>query len=203
MKKLLLILLLCSPCLASGPKYSFEDPKLNDELDNIYKDIGSNLSGDVRISSVTISTMTITNLKGATNGSNPCATCVGFQIRSAIDSGSTINCGTSNQYFDITSIVLTPGRWLLFALVGNSLNGATETQAGGCIGTATGNNGANCSTADTEVDGLPATAVTNVYYVVPGYYTSVSANTTIYLKGYCLYSAGTPKAFGRINAIRL
>ncbi len=37
--KLLLILLLASPLWASGPRYSYSDPRLNDEMANIYKDI--------------------------------------------------------------------------------------------------------------------------------------------------------------------
>ena len=36
---LLIILFLTSPCMAKGPKYNFDNPRLNDEMENIYKDI--------------------------------------------------------------------------------------------------------------------------------------------------------------------
>lgn len=61
--KYLLMLLLASPCLASGPKYKYSDPKLDDEINNIYHDIESVTKGDVRISSVTISTLSVTSIK--------------------------------------------------------------------------------------------------------------------------------------------
>lgn len=65
MRKLLLILLLASPCLAGGPKWNYSDPKLNDEMGNIYKDIPNVLKGNVRISSVTIGTMTASSISVA------------------------------------------------------------------------------------------------------------------------------------------
>ncbi len=63
MRKLLFILLLCSPwnVLGAGPKYHYEDSNLNDEMSNIYKDIPNVLKGDVRISSVTIASATVTS----------------------------------------------------------------------------------------------------------------------------------------------
>jgi len=62
-KKILLLLLLSSPCLAGGPKYRYTDPKLDDEINQIYHDIESVTKGDVRISSVTISTLSVTSIK--------------------------------------------------------------------------------------------------------------------------------------------
>lgn len=64
MKKILLILFISSSAWGAGPKYAFSDPRLNDELTNIYKDIASLLKGSVRISSVTISSSIVSgNLK--------------------------------------------------------------------------------------------------------------------------------------------
>lgn len=48
LKKLLLILLLSSVCIASGPKYSFQDPHLEDEFVNVYKDISSILRSNTK-----------------------------------------------------------------------------------------------------------------------------------------------------------
>jgi len=39
MKKLIFILI-CTPAMALGPKYSYQDPKLNDEFVNVYYNIG-------------------------------------------------------------------------------------------------------------------------------------------------------------------
>lgn len=61
MKTLILILGLSASCFASGPKYVFEDPKMNDELTNVYKDLATILKGSVRISSMTVSSLTVTS----------------------------------------------------------------------------------------------------------------------------------------------
>lgn len=49
MKTLLLVLLLASSAAAKGPKWSYSDPKLNDEMTNIYHDIGAVLGGTAQI----------------------------------------------------------------------------------------------------------------------------------------------------------
>ena len=56
-------LLLSLPCLAGGPKYRYQDAKLDDEINNIYHDIESILKGDVRIASATISNLTYTGFQ--------------------------------------------------------------------------------------------------------------------------------------------
>lgn len=62
MKKLLLLLLLMAvPALAKGPKHNFQDPLMNDEMNNIYKDIQF-----PKISYGSASTMTITQLNVST-----------------------------------------------------------------------------------------------------------------------------------------
>ncbi|SRR6266700_979301 len=54
MRKTLFLLFLACPLWASGPKYNYQDPHLNDEMVNIYKDIGTILRGNVRINSSTL-----------------------------------------------------------------------------------------------------------------------------------------------------
>lgn len=36
-----MLMLVASPLFATGPKYNFKDPKMNDELVNVYHDIGA------------------------------------------------------------------------------------------------------------------------------------------------------------------
>lgn len=40
-RTVILIALLASTVSAAGPKYNYRDPKLNDEIENIYHDIGN------------------------------------------------------------------------------------------------------------------------------------------------------------------
>lgn len=65
MIKNLLILLLPSVVLAGGPKYKYENPKLNDEVESVYHDIRNVLNGTIgplTISSATISSATVSAL---------------------------------------------------------------------------------------------------------------------------------------------
>lgn len=89
--KYLLMLLLASPCLASGPKYRYQDAKLDDEINNIYFDIGSVLKGDVRIASATISNLTYT----------------GFQSTSAFSTWAAYTPTVSNN----TNVSIREGFW--------------------------------------------------------------------------------------------
>lgn len=86
MKKILLILLLAAPAFSSCPKYSFKDPLVNDEMDNMCHEINSVLRGNVRISSVTISSLTVTNISGPfTNWVAYTPTLTGFGTATNID----------------------------------------------------------------------------------------------------------------------
>lgn len=73
-KKILFILFLSSICSAAGPKYVFQDPKLNDELSNVYHDIGNTLKSNVRISSSTMNGQIDMNSHKIINLSNGTAT---------------------------------------------------------------------------------------------------------------------------------
>ncbi len=59
--KTLLFILLSTSCMAAGPKYNFTDPKLNDELQNVYFDIRNVLNGStVTIRNLSVSSITVT-----------------------------------------------------------------------------------------------------------------------------------------------
>jgi len=58
-----MLFLLASPCLANGPKNTFQDPKMNDELLNVYHDIGNTLNmSTVTIRALSVSTITATSI---------------------------------------------------------------------------------------------------------------------------------------------
>jgi len=124
MKKLFLILLLASPVLA-GKKYGFQDPKLNDELDNNYKEHqypswvyakGSsmtvtqlNVSSAAFSGSLNMGTNKITNLAAgvastdAANVSQLTASTV-FQVVHGTSSAST---GTTSATYQTTGLTAT------------------------------------------------------------------------------------------------
>lgn len=151
MRKMFLILLLTSPCLASGPKYNFSDSKLVDEFVNVYKDIGNVLKGNVRISSATITTLTVGTItstgtigkivqivNGTTNGSTSTTSTsfvntgltVTITPRSASDNILII---VASNYFDNTGV--------FFACV--TLN----SSVGGDLGSGAGSVGYACTVA--------------------------------------------------------
>lgn len=72
MKKLLLIMLIASPCFAGGPKWNYSDAHLNDEMNNIYKDeeFPSIINGRASTMTVTylnVSTITAKSIQGITD----------------------------------------------------------------------------------------------------------------------------------------
>lgn len=80
-----MILLLAAPCLSAGPKYRFDEPLLNDEFENAYKDIETLLKGNVRIdsstfASITVSTITVTSSATIRNLSVSTITYQGFTL---------------------------------------------------------------------------------------------------------------------------
>lgn len=69
MKKIILLLMLTSPLLASGTKHTFTDPLMNDELDNVYHQIDSAFKNKVykstiTLTSIAVDSMTVTHIYG-------------------------------------------------------------------------------------------------------------------------------------------
>lgn len=95
-----MIFFLASPVLAGGPKYSYKEPLLNDEMTSIYKAIDDVLKGDVRISSVIITTATIAGV------SVPGI----FQIQQGLITASTSTTVTGSFIRTGLSVTITPSR---------------------------------------------------------------------------------------------
>ncbi len=204
MKKVVFLLLLSSMGWAAGPKHEFSDPLLNDEMVNIYKDISTTLKGNVRISSVTITSATITNLRGVTDGSNACAECVGVYIESVV-SASPVTFPTSGQWGDVTSISLTAGDWnvtgrVLFDNGGTAIE--TTTRIG--ISTTTGNSNTglvvgNNHMVDASGGGIDAITSNEI----SNYRFSIATSTTVYLKHNVTYTSTAGTSSGIISARRV
>lgn len=201
MKKLLLIVLLASPALA-GQKYRHSDPKLNDEVDNIYHEIKNVDVDPLTISSATIESARITNLVGISNGGSPCSGCIGEVIES--NSSANNSFPSTGLWGDATSIQLTPGRWLITAFLRSNANGATVAEVDLGISTTSGNSGTGLITGLNYVPINGTVSFTfNPVLVVPNYYQNISTTTTYYLKVAAFYISATPVYQYHIIAVRI
>lgn len=150
----------------------------------------------------TLSTAAGVSVHGTNTNSTPAAGYVGEPVSSSVTSASAVSATGSTNYFDVTSISLTAGNWVVDAVLSFALNGATVTGVYGGIGTATGNNQAGLVDGDTAASPAVPTAANPAGVGICGVRKSLSGTTTIYLKAWSQYSAGTPKAYGRISARR-
>lgn len=159
-------------------------------------------------------------LFSAGDGTSVPAGNVGEIIQSAVT--VLANVGASNQWFDATSITLTPGVWLINSVIYYDRNGATITDSSLVIGLSVNSGNSNAGSTppinwfDTAT-GTLSTSFTrvpihlNVYCRYDGTTLTFSNGTTLtptnsifYLKGYSFtYSAGTPRYLCNLMAIRL
>jgi len=123
----------------------------------------------------------------------------GAIVESFVDSANRVTLTTAT-YNDITSIPLTPGRWIMdfVAMFEGNITG-TQIIAG--IGTASGNSGAGIEPGNNMLSsGQMPTANTDEGLSLAGYEVTINSNTTYYFKAQGTYSAGTLRAYGRISA---
>lgn len=112
------------------------------------------------------------------------------------------NFGSNNQYADLGSpLPLTAGDWDISFILVATVNGAIITAIVGGIGTATGNNSAGLTAANSS-GGPPPTAAYDTSVSIPPFRVKLTGNTNYYGKILASYSSGTPKATGRISARR-
>lgn len=145
-------------------------------------------------------------------GTNDAATAgnVGEYIESSLGSNAPVSASGSDQWFDVTSIALTAGDWLVSGFVGWTLNAAVCTIVEGGISVVSGNTAPwtvfgvknAVSPGDVRVSGFPPTAACDSSIAMPTVRKSLSGNTTVYLKALGTYSSGTPKTYGYLSARR-
>lgn len=142
-----------------------------------------------------------TQIRGTTTND---AAAIGFvgQYSEASATGGN-NFPTSTQFGDLVSVSLTPGDWDVSILLVTDKNGSTTTAYEMGFSATSGNSSTGLTlglnyaylTAGTATDGNSGS--------IPPYRISLSATTTYYLKYKAIYSAGTPRAYGRITARRV
>ncbi len=146
MKKLLLLFFLVSPLWADGPKYAYPDPRMNDEMHNIYHDlkyinavtvkastgtfiyinVSSITARTITTSSITAPSLTVTNINGAPYAAPSLAGKI-YQIITSTTSTTTLN--TTVTYIDTAlTATITPSAAtskIVVMSVNNVTNGTT------------------------------------------------------------------------------
>jgi hypothetical protein len=218
MKSVLLILLVTSQLLAAGPRYQYDDPHLNDEIANIYKQIQYPQISTGTAQNFTIVNGSFTNLSGTTvvattgtiksfmvvgTGANdtPLAGRIGERISSTLARASSVN-GVNGNFVNITSIVLTAGHWCVTGQAVEVLNSATSTAFRLAVSSFSANTSTDHVQGDNDLNCNPATGAYDMGQTIGCWPVSINSPTTIYLKGAAVFSAGTPILYGRISAVR-
>ena len=147
-------------------------------------------------------------IRGVSDGTSSTTGMVGELVTSTVSMTST-GIGATNVYFDITSITLTAGDWIIWANVQYQRNGSTfstldlET----AITTTSGNSTTGFADGDNNnmfIPGATALSFSSLALPIPPINVSITSNTTYYLKGYLnAYSGATPKFGGRLSARRI
>lgn len=139
---------------------------------------------------------------GNTDGSSPCAGCVGEFIQSRVTTFTNAPAATG-LWGDITSISLTAGDWDVTGVVVLQPNGATVTDFDIGISSSSGNSATGLQAGDNQIETLPPTAAADVTLVIPSFRVNISSTTIYYLKANISYSIATPKDTARISARRV
>lgn len=201
------LLLLAQAAYAGGPKWRYPDPKLNDEISNIYHDLRSIETGTddpLTLEGITVSTLTVTSsttIYGTRTNDSPPAGAVG-----EVKTNYAQNVATSGgAYFDITSIELTPGDWMITGeLYGSTGGSASISYAQIGISNTSGDSGTGLTSGDnTFYDGRATGVNSFLSLVVIPRRISISTTTTYYLKGYFTTGGAQVYGNGRLTAWRI
>lgn len=152
-----------------------------------------NTSGGLTFSDTTKSILGTTTNDSATSGY------VGEYVVATV---SAVSVPTTATWSSITSIALTAGDWEVTGQIGYQLNSAVTTGLF-YIGINTANTGSGLSYGDTQMPAGIPTAPIDSGATIAGVRISLASSGTVYLMSFAQYSAGTPKASGRISARRM
>lgn len=140
-------------------------------------------------------------IRGSNTNNDASAGFVGEAVRSSVT--SAVSSTGNGQWFDITNIVLTAGDWDINGQVIFTLNGAVQTVALMAITSTSGNSTTGQIDGDNRLPGVVPASTNDSSATIAGYRVNFTGSATYYLKARCDFSAGTPKAYGRISARRV
>lgn len=174
------------------------------EFENTYHDIAYPLisTGIAQNFTIIHGSIPTSALVGTATNDSALAGYVG-QYLSTATLVSAVNFGTSDQYRDLGTLVLTPGDWDISLFLEGVAGGATCTSIDAGIGTTAGNSSAGLFDGDNYGWQIGPTAAYASTVSVPAWRKSLSATTTYYFKYRASFSAGTPVAVGRMSARRI
>jgi hypothetical protein len=160
----------------------------------------------ISASSITVSANNLTfsasgkGIVGTATNDSADALNVGEVVMSSITSPT--NYPATGTFGDLTSISLTAGDWDIAAVTQQTTPGTMtgETRLG--ISTTSGNSATGLTIGYNRLTFPNATATADSGASIPMYRLQLSSTTTVYLKFFTEYTAGTPKALGTIIARR-
>lgn len=174
--------------------------------DDINIRVNTNVGNGVLVAHGDAGTSAFT-IHGTNTNDNASTGYVGESVRSLVTRANGVTATTSSQWFNITTLSLTSGDWLVTGIVTINANGGTITAntSSMALSTSSGNVTTDHVSGDNVIDynGTTPSALTDGTVVCPNYRLSISGATTVYLKTIVGYSAGTPKGSGRISAVRI
>lgn len=140
---------------------------------------------------------------GTNTNDSASAGIVGEYVSAKVLQASRISAAGSGTWTNITSISLTAGDWDVTGVVEGQLAGATTTTFDIALSAFSGATTTDQVQGDNQIEVYPPTSTVDSSASIPAWRVSLSGTTTIFLKFAYAFSAGTPKAFGRISARRM
>lgn len=206
MKKILATLLFCNLIFAS--QITVPSQPTGNYITALTGDVtasGPNsVAATVAATQANISTLSRTagvSVHGTNTNDAPSAGYVGEVLSAA---GAAVDYSNNDAFNDVASITITAGDWMVGGGVYSAIGtGVTPLDAYAGIGTASGTSATGLVLGDTLfIAGPPLTTNGSTANIPPRRY-SVSGSTTLYLKGRCNRTSGTPTGSGRITAVRI
>lgn len=159
-------------------------------------------SGSTTVTGINMTAAGVSVL-GTNTNDNAAAGYVGEYVTSQVT--SDVSAGSSNVYFNITSISLTAGDWDVTGNMEFDLNSATATSCIAVVSTFTGNTTTDHVSGYNKSSGaVPlSTNAQGTSAQIPRFRVSIASTTTVYLKCLYTYTAGTPQAIGSLTARRI
>lgn len=124
----------------------------------------------------------------------------GTVISSVQACGASALALTNGQYRDIVAVVLPAGTWDLTGSVLSQSSSVTGSSMVAGYGTVTGNDGTGVSLPETEGSGGLPTNSFDMTTMIPKWRTTITTQTTYYLKAQMGITGGSAKACGQLTA---